>query len=504
MKYISNWILIFLVVILLIYEHSAQCSQTQVWFTPNVGSVDMLDLFNTPEQWTSARSKINVFKFYTGQVGSGGWSCLEHTDSNCGSNHLQNIVDAQAFSKLGQWGIDIAIESFFTGPVKSYNPLECSSSEYVLALALDGSVNVIQNVQSNGGTVRYLAMDEPVRQWYPTYFHIQTGQTDPRSCLTDSLDSLADDVADYILQMNTFFPSIQIGQIELYPEVGVDQFKEWIIALETRGVALSFLHLDIHGPRVDQYISYGLDVDIAADMLELKSFLEAHNITFGIIFTDIYWNSQAWEESEYTDCFYYDRTLDWIDFVQTSNLSPDHRIFQSWVFPVYTTGFGPNEVPINLPENATSICSHTRSINEVISSTPTPGKPDQLGVRLEISSTTTHPGDEFWLKGYLDNPEPSTLRSIPVIFMLDVFGYYYFWPTWPLYHPPESEDFDFRYMDVNPGTTTIEVIPAFSWPNTGDQNIVGLHFYGAMLNSDFSSILGDFAFVEWGYCPATQ
>jgi len=39
--------------------------EDQVWFTPNIASVDMLDLFSNPEQWTSARSQIDVFKFYT-------------------------------------------------------------------------------------------------------------------------------------------------------------------------------------------------------------------------------------------------------------------------------------------------------------------------------------------------------------------------------------------------------------------------------------------------------
>jgi hypothetical protein len=344
--------------------HSQPADSSMVWFTPNVGSVDMLDLFNQPEQWDSARSRIDVFKFYTGQVGSGGWSCLVNPSSNCGDNHLQNFVNVQAFSKLGQWEIDIAIESFFAGPVMSVNPIECSTSEYVFSLTLDGSVNVIQNVQSNGGTVRYLAMDEPIRQWYPLYHYIYTGQTDPRPCLVDSLGELADHVAAYIHQMQIWFPSVSIGQIGLYPEVGVDQFKEWIIALEARGVSLPFLHIDVHGPRVDQYISFGINIDVAADMAELKSFLHAHDIEFGIIFFDTYYDIQYWQPDEYNDSTYYTRTMDWVNFVHDANLKPDHSIFQSWVFPYYTTGIGPNEIPVNLPEDDSTIYSHTRLINE--------------------------------------------------------------------------------------------------------------------------------------------
>ena len=87
--------------------------QNQIWFTPNLASVDMLDLFSQPEHWDSARSDIDVFKFYTAQVGSGGWGCVGNPAHDCGDNHLENLVDVQAFSKLGEWGIDIAIESFF-------------------------------------------------------------------------------------------------------------------------------------------------------------------------------------------------------------------------------------------------------------------------------------------------------------------------------------------------------------------------------------------------------
>jgi hypothetical protein len=291
-------------------------------------------------------------------------------------------VEVQAFSKLGQWGIDIAVESFFAGAIMSYNPIECSTAEYVYNLTLDGSINVIQNIEANGGVVRYLAMDEPIRQWYPLYYYIYTGQTDPRPCLVDSLGELADHVAAYILQMQTWFPSVSIGQIGLYPEVGVDQFKEWIIALEERGVSLSFLHIDVHGPRVDQYISLGINIDVAADMLELKTFLNAHNIDFGIILFDNYYDSQYWEPDEYNDSTYYAGTMNWVNFVHDANLKPDHNIFQSWVFPYYTTGIGPNEIPINLPDNNSTIYSHTRLINEGynVLNSPSVGFSDPLKV----------------------------------------------------------------------------------------------------------------------------
>lgn len=355
-------------------------SEDRVWFSPNTASVDMLEMFTAPESWSLAKARVDVFKFSVSQVGSGGWGCQQNPAQICGENYLDNLVDVGAFSKLGLWGIGIGIESFFAGPVMTADPLECSTAQYVFNLSLNGSINVIQNVEDNGGVVRYLAMDEPIRQWLPAYYYIYTGQTDPRPCLVDSLGILADHVAAYILQMESWFPEIPIGHIELYPEVSVDQLKEWVIALETRGVSLPFLHLDVNGPRVDQYNALGIVTDVAADFMELKSFLDTRGIAFGVIFTDIQWNSQLWEPGTYDDQTYYDGTMEWIDFVNLAGVELDHIVIQSWVYPYYTTGTGPKEVPINLPEDNPSIHSHTRLINDALAvltdvAEPSAGRP---------------------------------------------------------------------------------------------------------------------------------
>ena len=183
-----------------------QAAQDLIWFSPNVASVDMLELFTSPEKWSSARSRIDVFKFYSGHVGSGGWSCNVNPTGTCGMNYLENFISVQAFSKLGQWGIDIAIESFFAGPIMSVDPVECSTADHV----------------------------------------------------------------------------------------------------------------------------------------------------------------KLWEEDEYDDQTYYNSTMEWVGFVDSVNVELDHSIFQSWVKPYYTTGPGPNEIPINLPEDDPSIYSHTRLINDAL------------------------------------------------------------------------------------------------------------------------------------------
>lgn len=336
----------------------------EVWYGSNLGSVDLLDMFTATDEWTLARSRIDVLLLSGSQVATAGWSCKVLPQHTCGDNHLDNLVAVQAFEKLGDWGIDIAIESFFAGPVASLNPVVCSNSTSVLNLTLNGSLNVIAGVQSNEGTVYSLRMDEPLRQWMPTYYYQQTGQTDPRPCLVDTLQEVADHVVPYIKQMKTWYPAIEIGHVELYPEVGVDALKAWITLLEDNEVPLPYLHLDVHYPLLLQYNSFGLNIDMAADLRELEQFTRAHGMDFGVIYTDYMWNSKLWEPGEYDDQTYFENTIEWIELVEASGIEPRQLIYQSWVAPYFTTGTGPNQVPVNLPENDSNVFSGTRLLNE--------------------------------------------------------------------------------------------------------------------------------------------
>ncbi|MBN1356928.1 hypothetical protein JXA40_11770 [bacterium] len=121
------------------------------------------------------------------------------------------------------------------------------------------------------------------------------------------------------------------------------------------------------------------------------------------------------------------------------------------------------------------------------------------GVRIDMP-LTAHPGESFFVTGYLDNPEPPMMNT-PVFFLLDVYGEYWFWPGWTYFHPPESEAIDYDLMDLATGTTAVDVIEEFIWPDTGSQSVNGLYFYGAMLNSTMTDLDGEMAIVEWGYGP---
>ena len=128
--------------------------------------------------------------------------------------------------------------------------------------------------------------------------------------------------------------------------------------------------------------------------------------------------------------------------------------------------------------------------------TPTPAS--GLGVQLNLP-IWVHPDEYFWVEGIITN-DGAPLDEIPVLFMLDVLGSYWFWPCW---EPAGSGSAPFCHeiMTIPTGITSIGVLPLFVWPDTRSDTMSGLYFYGAMLQPDFSDILGTWDAREFGFGP---
>ena len=167
--------------------------------------------------------------------------------------------------------------------------------------------------------------------------------------------------------------------------------------------------------------------------------------------------------------------------------------------PTNTPTFTPTPTPTISPCDTppTSTPTVPPDITPTATPEPTPGRP--LGVRLEMADMV-HPGNEFSIIGYLDNPD-EPLTEVATFFILEVFGKFWFWPSWAYFDYPDYQDIDYKSLDVPTGTTKIVVIPPFEWPDTGQDVVTGLAFYGAMLNPKMNDIMGGFAFKEWGYGP---
>ena len=288
------------------------------WFTPNMGSRDYPELFSKPEEWSVARSRIDIFKFYTQNV-------LKYPCPICGDNTLSTFIDVQAFQKLADWGIAIAVE---VGAVKPWG----YTSDVTFAVAKE----VIGNVQTYGGTVTFLAMDEPRVGGEEIVDGLTCGYT---------MEESAEQTAGFIKLVRAAYPQIIVGDIQAYPHFSVTEIQEWILSLEDRGATPAFMHMDIDIERVRVE-----GRDVIGDLQALSQFFENHNIPFGVIFISN-WRAAG------SDRAYFDSTMEWVDTVNTAIGKPHHVIFQSWQGPAPS---GQHEVPINLPENDPAIYSHTR------------------------------------------------------------------------------------------------------------------------------------------------
>lgn len=274
----------------------------------------MVELFTRPQGWSTARGQIDTFKFYEQHL----LSRLPADCPDCGPNLLPAFAQAQAFARLQDWGIAVAVE---VAAIKGHT----CSAEANAALAL----TAIRNVRGGGGTVRYLALDEPLVGALECGFDL--GQT-------------ARSLATFYERVRAAEPAVGVGDIEPYPAFDAPALAAWIAALRGEGVTLAFFHLDVDRPRVAR-----TGADLKTDLRTLEGAAEQQGIPFGVIF----WGADRTEEDAYAA-----DVLAWVETVGRGIGMPSHSIFQSWS----RTTDGRAVVPRNLPETATG--THTRLLNE--------------------------------------------------------------------------------------------------------------------------------------------
>jgi hypothetical protein len=290
-----------------------------VWFAPDPGTLDYLRLFDHPEEWPRARSLVRVFKFYQ-----------QHTrtpaPSIVGPNTYDALLAVDAFRQLQRWHIKTAIE---VGAVKEFY---CTADPSGMEAAIRDSIDSMDAVLRAGGSVQYLAMDEP---WV-------SGRS--RKCGGPALEPTADRVAIYVNGVHRVYPDVRIGLIEAYPFSSADAIQTVLQLLEARNVPPAFLHMDVDWHRLGEG-------QFAADMLRLQRACAAQNIPFGIIVVG--YNGDA-------DALYAKDAGGIVDLIadtfQTWAAMPDQIIFQSWV--VSSTGV--LITPTNLPEG--QLDTHTNLV----------------------------------------------------------------------------------------------------------------------------------------------
>jgi hypothetical protein len=289
---------------------SSSAAADRVWFCPGPGTIDYIRLFQHPEEWPHARALVDVFKFYQG-----------HTQTPAPSFFLPNSYDALAsagvFRTLTKWGKKIALED---GAVKEFY---CTPDASGMNNAIAATLDSVKAVEAAGGTVSYIAMDEP----------FVSGRS--KVCGGPALEPTADRVATYVSAVTAARPQIKIGLIEAYPFSSADAIQSAVLLLKARNVTPAFLHMD-----VDWHLSGA--AAFKRDMASLRAFCANQNIPFGIIIVG--YNGEA-------DALYavdsYGITELIADTFGTWDRMPDHFIVQSWVL----TSTGLSITPTNLPED---------------------------------------------------------------------------------------------------------------------------------------------------------
>jgi hypothetical protein len=289
----------------------------RIWFCPGPGTIDFVRLFQHPEEWPRARTLMDVFKVYQG-----------HTQTPPPQLFLPNSYDAFAaagvFRTLTQWNKKIAIEA---GAVKEFY---CTPDASGMQAAINGTLDSIRAVQSAGGTVSYIAMDEP----------FVSGRS--KTCGGPALEPTADRVAQYMNAVTAAYPGVRVGLIEAYPFLSAASIESAVQLLKARGVPPVFLHMD-----VDWHLAG--PAAFKRDMAALQSFAAAQGVPFGIIITG--YSGEA-------DALYAVDVGGIVNLISetfgTWDHMPDQLIFQSWA----QTSTGYWLTPNNLPEDRAYTHTH--------------------------------------------------------------------------------------------------------------------------------------------------
>ena len=282
----------------------------RMWFSPNPGTMDMLRMFERPEEWSHARDLMDVYNI-----------TQQHTFPTAvpivGPNTYDALVRVDAFRKLVGWRKKLSIG---VGSVKEFY---CTDDASGMNNAIAETLKAIAAVRAAGGRVDYLSMDEP---WV-------AGRS--RQCGGPALEPTADRVALYMSSVSRAYPAAAIGLIEAYPFSSAAAIQSMITLLRARGATPAFLHMDVdwHALRPGDFVR---------DMRQLQSFCRSERIPFGIIVTGYDGNADALFS---VDVVGLARQMAEA-FVRWEDM-PDHIMLDSWV----VSSSGLNITPANLPED---------------------------------------------------------------------------------------------------------------------------------------------------------
>ncbi|MCD4655461.1 DNRLRE domain-containing protein [bacterium] len=124
-------------------------------------------------------------------------------------------------------------------------------------------------------------------------------------------------------------------------------------------------------------------------------------------------------------------------------------------------------------------------------STPSAG-PGQIYVNIDMPSDYFHSGDICSCSITVQNGEDQPLDEHYLCAVLDVYGYFYFAPSF-------TQEFDSYTHSIPIGESVVEVLPEFNWP-IGVGQADGIQWLAAILNPELTELISnlDIFIFSWG------
>jgi len=100
------------------------------------------------------------------------------------------------------------------------------------------------------------------------------------------------------------------------------------------------------------------------------------------------------------------------------------------------------------------------------------------------------PGELFYCIVTACNPDQETYQDVPLFVFLDVFGAYFFWPSF--------SEFDYQTVNIPNGATVFQIIDPFDWP-AGAGSANGIKWIAGMTDQAISELLGTADTWDFGW-----
>ncbi len=140
------------------------------------------------------------------------------------------------------------------------------------------------------------------------------------------------------------------------------------------------------------------------------------------------------------------------------------------------------------PPSSTPTVVPTSTPPDEPTATPSVAPCDVPGVTLKMPAHEFHAGDPCWLDVIVCNPTEETWDTFRLLVLLEIYGQYFFAPSW-------SPDIDWLDEEFPPGETTIRLFE-FAWPE-GLGETPWFRFYAGIFTDDMTALIGAIGYWEF-------